>query len=417
MVRGRWRGSIAIAIAAAMLVSLAGVGVAVAAQTKPTAPGKPPSGPAKPKTPTAPAAPPAPGAALETEAKHALIVEVETGAVLFDKYGEERMPPASMSKIMTAYVVFGMLKSGKIQLTDELTVSEKAWKLGGSKMFVGIGAKISIEKLIEGMLVQSGNDACVVLAEGLAGSEVAFVDLMNRKAPEIGLKDSHFANVTGLPDPNEWMTSQDLVTLAIRTIQDFPEYYHYFSEKDFDFNNIDQGNRNPLLYLNIGADGLKTGHTDEAGYSLIGSIVRGDRRVILVVGGLTSMKSRASESERLTEWAFREFNDYKLFRAGDKVEDADVWLGAEPKVAMTVADDLNVTIPRHSRRDMKVSVVYDGPIPAPIKKGDRIGKLVVSAPDIAPIERPVFAAANVAPIGTVGRMATLAAYLIWGSRH
>jgi D-alanyl-D-alanine carboxypeptidase (penicillin-binding protein 5/6) len=255
------------------------------------------------------------------------------------------------------------------------------------------------------------------LAEGLAGSEDALVEKMNQKAKEIGLKDSHFANVTGLPDPNEWMTAQDLVTLAQRTITDFPEYYHYFSEKDFNFNNIDQGNRNPLLYKVAGADGLKTGHTDESGYSLIGSVVRGDRRIILVVSGLASMKDRASEGERLVEWAFREFNDYKLFSAGDKVDDADVWLGTEPKVGMTIANDLTVTLPRRSRRDMKVTITYDKPVPAPVKQGDQIGKVVVTAPDVAPIEQPLFAAANVQPIGTLGRMATLAAYLIWGGRH
>jgi serine-type D-Ala-D-Ala carboxypeptidase (penicillin-binding protein 5/6) len=411
-----WRDGLAIAVAAVMLLSLAGSGPGVAAQTqtKPTTPAKPPTVQAKPKTPVAP---PPPDAVLDTEARHALIIEADTNTVLFDKYGEERMPPASMSKIMTAYVAFGMLKDGKIKLTDEFPVSEKAWKLGGSKMFVGIGGRVSVDNLLQGMLVQSGNDACVVLAEGLAGSEAEFVDLMNRKAAEIGLKDSHFGNVTGLPDPNDWMTAQDLATLAMLTIQNFPEYYHYFSEKDFNFNNIDQGNRNPLLYRNIGADGLKTGHTDESGYSLTASVVRGDRRVILVVSGLSSMKTRASESERLIEWAFREFNDYKLFKAGDKVEDAETWLGTEPKVGMTIANDLIITIPRHSRRDMKVTVVYDGPIPAPIKKGDPIGKVIVTAPDIQPIERPLYAAANVTPMGTVGRMASLAAYLIWGSRH
>jgi D-alanyl-D-alanine carboxypeptidase (penicillin-binding protein 5/6) len=382
-----------------------------------TAQPKPVATPAKSKAAPVPTPAPAPGAVLDTTAKHALIVEMETGAILFDKRAEEHMPPASMSKMMTAYVAFGMLKRGRANLDDQLPVSEKAWRLGGSKMFVGIGGRIKIDDLLKGMLIQSGNDACLVLAEGLAGSEAAFVDLMNQKAAEIGLTDSHFANVTGLPDPNHWMTARDLATLATRTIQDFPEYYHYYSEKDFNFNNIDQGNRNPLLYKNIGADGLKTGHTDEAGFSLTASVVRGDRRVILVVGGLPSMKDRSSESERLIEWAFREFNDYKLFGAGDKVEDAEVWLGTEPKVAMTVDSDLVVTLARRARRDMKVTVVYNKPIPAPVKKGDRIGKIVVSAPDFPTVERPVYAAADVAPIGTVGRMATLAAYLIWGNRH
>jgi len=409
------RQGVVTAIVAAMLLSLAASGPLGAAQTKPTAPAKPPSAQVKPK-PTPPPSP-APGAVLDTEAKHALILEAETGAVLFDKLAEERMPPASMSKIMTAYVIFGMLKEGRIKLTDELPVSEKAWKLGGSKMFVGVGARISIDNLLKGMLVESGNDACIVLAEGLAGSEPEFVERMNRKAAEIGLKDSHFGNVTGLPDPNDWMTPQDLAALAMHTINDFPEYYHYFSEKDFVFNNIDQENRNPLLYRNIGADGLKTGHTDESGFSLTASVLRGERRVIVVVSGLSSMKSRAAESERLVEWAFREFGDYKLFSAGDKVEDAEVWLGTEPKVGLTIGSDLTITLAHRLRRDLKVTVVYDGPVPAPVKKGDQIGKIIVTAPDMAPIERPLFAAANVRPIGTIGRMATLAAYLIWGSRH
>jgi serine-type D-Ala-D-Ala carboxypeptidase (penicillin-binding protein 5/6) len=401
------------AIVLALLMSCTGWGMGLGAQTKPTV-AKSAADAAKPApSPVAPA----PGDIFDTAAKHALIVEADTGTVLFDKHAEERMPPASMSKIMTAYVVFGMLKQGSISLSDEMPVSEKAWKLGGSKMFVGIGGRVKVDDLLKGMLIQSGNDACVVLAEGLAGSEDAFVEKMNEKAQEIGLKDSHFANVTGLPDPDEWMTAHDLVTLAQRTMEDFPEYYHYFSEKDFNFNNIDQGNRNPLLYKVAGADGLKTGHTDESGYSLIGSVVRGERRIIVVVSGLASMKDRATEGERLVEWAFREFNDYKLFSAGDKVDDADVWLGDVPKVGMTVASDLTVTLPRRSRRDMKVTVSYNKPIPAPIKQGDPIGKIIVTVPDAPPVERPLFAAADVKPIGTFGRMATVAAYLIWGNRH
>ena len=410
-----WRPLSAIAIATVVLLSVTWIVTGFAAQTKPTAATRPTA--AQGKLKPAPVAPPSANTPIDTAAHYAMVVEVETQTVLLDKHAEERMSPASMSKIMTAYVIFGMLKTGRITLGDELPVSEKAWKLGGSKMFVGIGSRIKIDDLLKGMLIQSGNDACLVLAEGLAGSEQAFVDLMNEKAHDIGLEHSHFANVTGLPDPNEWMTASDLVTLAERTIKDFPEYYHYFSEKDFNFNNVDQGNRNPLLYKDIGADGLKTGHTDESGYSLTASVVRGDRRVIVVVSGLASMKDRASESERLVEWAFREFNNYKLFSAGEKVDDAEVWLGEEPKVGMTVAGDLTVTLPRRSRRDMKVKVSYDKPVPAPIKRGDEVGKIVVTAPDTPPIERPLFATTNVVPISTIGRMATLAGYLIWGNRH
>jgi len=357
------------------------------------------------------------GPEIETEAKHAIIIEEDTGTVLLDKLADERMPSASMSKMMTAYVVFGMLKEGRVKLDDDLPVSQAAWKLGGSKMFVKIGSRIKVDDLIRGMIVQSGNDSCIVLAEGLAGSEAAFVDLMNRKAQEIGLKNSHFDNVTGLPDPNHWVTARDLATLAIRTIHDFPDYYHYYSEMDFNFSGIDQGNRNPLLYKNMGADGLKTGHTEEAGYGLTASVVRDQRRVIMVVAGLPSMKARAQESERLIEWAFREFNDYRLFNAGDKVDDAEVWLGAEAKVPLTVAHDLVVTLPRKSRKDMKVTVAYDRPVPAPVTKGEQLGTITVTAPNVTPIETPLIAGADLGKIGPVGRMASLAAYVIWGHHH
>jgi len=358
-----------------------------------------------------------PAGGIETQAKHALILEVETGAVLLDKGADERIPPASMSKIMTAYIVFGMLKEGRAALTDQLPVSERAWRLQGSKMFVPIGGSISIDDLLKGVIIQSGNDACLVLAEGLAGSEEAFVELMNQKAKEIGLKDSHFADVSGLPSSDHWMTARDLATLAIRTIKDFPEYYHYYSEIDYEFNNIKQGNRNPLLYKNAGADGLKTGHTEEAGFSLTASVKRDNRRVILVLNGLPTMKARAQESERLIEWAFREFNDYRLFAAGDKVDDGEVWLGAEPKVPLTVSKDFVVTLPRKARKEMKVSVEYDRPIPAPVQKGDTIGKVVMTAPDATAVEAPLVAADNVERMNPWGRIATLAGYLVWGQRH
>ena len=363
--------------------------------------------------PTASAAAPA----IDTQAAHAIIVEVETGAVLLDKAADERMPPASMSKMMTAYLVFDMLKDGKAKLDDKLPVSEEAWRTGGSKMFVPLGEHVKITDLVRGMIVQSGNDACVVLAEGLAGSEQAFVDLMNQKAKEIGLKDSHFTNVDGLPDPNHWMTARDLATLAIRTIKDFPDYYKIYSEMDFTFNDIKQGNRNPLLYKNDGADGLKTGHTDEAGYSLTASVVRGDRRIVMVLGGLPTMKARAQESDRLIEWAFREYNDYQLFNAGNTVDEAPVWLGADARVALTVAKNLVVTLPRRARAGMKVTVQYDSPIPAPITKGETVGKIVITAPGTDPIEVPLIAAADVPRMNAVGRIATLAGYLVWGQRH
>ncbi len=419
--RLRWFSPVACVavLALSALLALPGPSLAVAAKTKAApakvAPAK--TGPAAPREKTAPAPIEPISGPIDTQAKHALIIESETGAVLLDKAADERMPPASMSKVMTAYVVFGLIKEGRAKLDDELPVSERAWRTGGSKSFVPLGGRIKIDDLLRGMIVQSGNDACIVLAEGLAGSEAAFVDLMNQKAKQIGLANSHFADVDGLPNPDHWMTARDLATLALRTIKDFPEYYHYYSEKEYNFNNINQGNRNPLIYKDIGADGLKTGHTEEAGYSLLASVHRDQRRVILVLGGLPTMKARAQESERLIEWAFREFNDYQLFSAGEKVDDAEVWLGTEAKVPLTVNQGLVVTLPRKSRKDMKVTVGYDQPVPAPIRKGQQIGKVSVTAPDVAPIEVPLHAAAAVDRMGTFGRMAMVAAHLIWGNKH
>jgi D-alanyl-D-alanine carboxypeptidase (penicillin-binding protein 5/6) len=409
----RWFDPIAAGLVAVALLGLGGSSTEVSAKMKGAILARAP----EPKVNALVAPPPAVVGGIDTQAKHALILEAETGAVLLDKFAEERIPPASMSKVMTAYLVFDYLKQGRAKLEDELPVSEQAWRTGGSKMFVPIGSRIKIDDLLRGMIIQSGNDACVVLAEGLAGSLANFIDQMNEKAKQIGLKDSHFANVDGLPDPDHYMTARDLATLAVRTIEDFPEYYHYYGEKDYNFNNINQGNRNPLLYRDIGADGLKTGHTDEAGYSLLASVKRDKRRVILVLNGLPSMKARGTESERLIEWAFREYNDYQLFAVGDKVDDAEVWLGAEPKVPMTVDKDFLVTLPRRSRKDMKVSIAYDKPVPAPIKKGDKVGKLVVTAPEMAPAEAPLVAAGNVDRMGPVGRIAMVAAHLIWSRLH
>ena len=407
----RWFQSIVAVLAVGTLVA-APASLPAAPKAKPSAAAK--AGSANPAQNAAPEQNVGP---IDTQAQHAFVMEADTGTVLLDKNAEERMPPASMSKVMTAYLVFDYLKQGRAKLDDELPVSEHAWRTGGSKMFVPLGGRIKIDDLVRGMVIQSGNDACVVLAEGLAGSEQAFVDQMNEKAKEIGLTNSHFADVNGLPNPDHYMSAHDLATLALRTIKDFPEYYKIYGEKEYKYNNINQGNRNPLLYKDLGADGLKTGHTDEAGYSLLASAVRGDRRIILVLGGLPTMKARAQESERLLEWAFREYNNYKLFSAGDKVDDADVWLGSEAKVPLSVKKDLVVTLPRKARKDMKVAVSYDRPVPAPIKQGDEIGKVVVTAPDVPPFEAPLYAAANVDRMGVFGRVTMAAAHWIWGNRH
>jgi len=353
---------------------------------------------------------------IDTQARNAIIVDFETGAVLLDKGADQRMPPASMSKIMTAYLVYDALKKGKLSLEDILPVSEKAWRTQGSKMFVPYPGRVKVEDLVRGMIIQSGNDACIVLAEGLGGSEEAFVEQENEKAKELGLNSSHFANVSGLPDPNEYVTARDLALLARRLIIDFPEYYHYDSEKEFIYNNIRQGNRNPLLYKDLGADGMKTGHTEEAGYSLTASAIREGRRIIMVLGGLPSMKSRAQESERLLEWAFREFNDFRLVRAGDTIDQAEVWLGAEAKVPVAAARDVVVTLPRAARRSLKATVHYDGPIKAPITKGQTVGKLTLTAEGVDPVEIPLVAVQPVEKLGPIARIAVAAGYLVWGKR-
>jgi D-alanyl-D-alanine carboxypeptidase (penicillin-binding protein 5/6) len=357
--------------------------------------------------------------AFDTEASHVYITDVDTGAVLFDKGGEDRIPTASMSKMMTAYVVFQQLRSGKLKLDDELPVGERAWHTFGSKMFVPLGERVKVEDLIRGMIIQSGNDACIVLAEGIAGSEDEFVKMMNDEAPKLGLKDSHFANVTGLPDPDHYMTPRDLATLGIHLMQDFPEYYHYFSELDFTYGTdkagkpIKQGNRNPLLYHNIGADGIKTGHTEEAGFSLTASVKRGDRHIVMVATGLKSMKGRSQEAERIVDFAFREFQNIRIARKGEEFDQADVWVGEKSKVPLLAAQDLVMTLPRVSRKDMKVTVTYDAPLKAPVASGIAVGMLTVTAPDIAPKSIPLVTGGAVERLGAVGRIASAIDFLIW----
>ncbi|MBV9655814.1 MAG: D-alanyl-D-alanine carboxypeptidase, partial [Acetobacteraceae bacterium] len=318
-----------------------------------------------------------PVGALDTAAKYALVVDYTSGATLLEKEADVPMPPSSMTKLMTAYVVYGALKGGKLQLTDTLPVSERAWRMAGSKMFVQIGTSVPVEDLIRGMIVQSGNDACIVLAEGIAGSEEQFVVLMNAKAKELGLTQTNFRNATGWPDPEHRMSCRDIATLAARIIQDFPEYYHYDNEKTFTYNGIQQGNRNPLVQKGT-ADGLKTGHTDEGGFGLVASSERSGRRVIEVLNGMTSMHQRAEEAERLMEWAFREFEDVTLFTAGDVVEHAPVWLGSAASVPLVGGRNLVVTLPRGWRRNASIQVTYDGPIMAPVQRGSPLGKLTVS---------------------------------------
>jgi D-alanyl-D-alanine carboxypeptidase (penicillin-binding protein 5/6) len=357
-----------------------------------------------------------PARAIETAAREAFMVDAATGTVLLDKGADVSMPPASMSKIMTAYLVFERLKDGRLSLDDELLVSEKAWRKGGSKMFVKVGNRVRVEDLIQGVIVQSGNDACIVLAEAISGSEEAFAEEMTRTGIEIGLTGSKFTNATGWPDPEHRMTARDLAILAQRIIADFPEYYHYFSEKEFVWNDIRQPNRNPILFSSVGADGLKTGHTEEAGYGLTASAVQDGRRLILVVSGLDSEKARAEESERLLSWGFREFGNYALIKPGEIVDEAPVWLGEKATVGAVIPDGLTLTLPRKSRDGMQVKVVYESPIPAPIAAGQEVGKMIITLPDTAPIIVPLLANEAVANLGPIGRIKASLSYLVFGAQ-
>lgn len=354
--------------------------------------------------------------AIETDARQAIVVEFDTGAILYQKDADTIMYPASMTKMMTAYMLFERLKNGSLSLEDTFRVSEKAWRKGGSKMFVKVGDRVSVEDLIRGIVVQSGNDATIVVAEGIGGSEGAFAELMTEKARAIGMSNSTFRNASGWPDPDHVTTARDLATLAERTIRDFPDFFHYYSEKSFTYNKIKQDNRNPLLYKNMGADGLKTGHTEASGYGLTASAKRNERRLIVVANGFNSVKARAAGSERLIDWGFRTWNNYALFKGGEKLADAPVWLGEAESVPVHIKDDLVITIPRKSRPKMKVAVSYEEPIPAPIKAGSRVATLVISAPDTETLEVPLYAGADVPQLGPVGRLGEALRYLVWGGK-
>ncbi|KAA5607248.1 D-alanyl-D-alanine carboxypeptidase [Roseospira marina] len=360
-----------------------------------------------------------PAHAIETSAREALLLDFDTGTVLLDKDSDVSMPPSSMSKLMTVFMVFEQLKAGRLSLDDTFTVSENAWQKGGaasggSTMFLEPHSTVRLEDLLRGIIVQSGNDACIVLAEHLAGTEDAFADAMTRRAHEIGLTHSNFRNATGLPHPDHVMTARDLSTLARRIITDFPEYYPYYSEKEFTYNGITQHNRNPLLYKNIGADGLKTGHTSVAGYGLTASAMQNGRRLILVLNGLESTRARTEEADRLMSWGFRTFENVEMFRPGATVTEASVWLGQTETVPLVLPEGLTVTLPRNARRTMTVTVRYDGPIPAPISRGDQIATLAIEAPDMQALTFPLEAGTNVERMGVVNRMFAALRHIIVG---
>ena len=351
---------------------------------------------------------------IDTKAKEAFLVDFETGAVLFEKAADEKMYPASMTKMMTVYLLMSRLKDGSLSLDDSFNVSEKAWRKGGSKMFVEVGKQIAVEDLLRGIVVQSGNDATIVVAEALSGSEENFAREMTETAHRIGMANSNFRNASGWPDPDHVTTARDMATLATATIRDFPEMYRYYREKEFVFNGIKQNNRNPLLYRQVGADGLKTGHTEAAGFGLTASAIRDGRRLVLVVNGLKSGRERAEEAEKLLNWGFREWNSYDLFKAGDVVTEAGVWLGTDGTVPLVIGDDVAVTMRRRDRDGLRVTVEYEEPLPAPVQAGDTVAVLKVEAPGIATAEYPLTAGRSVAQLGPVGRLNAAFNYLVWG---
>jgi D-alanyl-D-alanine carboxypeptidase (penicillin-binding protein 5/6) len=389
---------------------------ALAQVAKKPAAAKPPAAP-RPRKPTDPVPTGAPAdtpiGPLDTAAKQAVALDFATGTTLLDKDADVAMTPSSMTKLMTAYIVYGMLKTGRLKLDQDLPVSERAWRMGGSKMFVALGSQVKVEDLIRGMIIQSGNDACIVLAEAIAGSEEQFADLMNQKGRELGLQHSNFRNATGWPDPEHRMSARDIAVVARRLIMDFPEYYKYDAEKSFKYNNIDQENRNTLVQKGL-ADGLKTGHTEDGGYGIVVSAQRQGRRTIVVINGLTSMHQRGEEAERLLDWTFREFENVTLFTAGDTVEQAPVWLGTAPSVPLVGGRDLVVTMPRGWRSKAKIEVDYSKPVPAPVSRGSVLGHLTVTGAGVPDLDMPLLAGADVPRLGLAGRAMAVVSRMIGG---
>ena len=372
-----------------------------------------------------PANNPAQAQTMDTPATHAVILDAGSGTILFEKASAEPFSPASMSKLMTIYLAFELIREGSSRLSDTTIVSEQAWRNWrgrGSTMFLNAGDEVTIADLLRGIIVQSGNDATVVLAEALAGTEANYVEWMNIKAEQIGLKDSHFMNSNGWPEEGHMMSARDLATLAYRTVLDFPELYTMYAETTFSYGvdpstgePIEQSNRNPILYSVEGADGLKTGHTQEAGYSLVGSAIRDGRRVVVVIAGLETARSRSREAQRLIEYAYRNFKTYELFKAGQVVETADVWLGQKGTVPLVVADDVAFTMSRSDRNRMTITLSYDSPIPAPILTGTPLATITIQVQGKPDRVIPLLAGRDVEAIGGFAKIGAAFRYLIFGA--
>jgi len=354
-------------------------------------------------------------AAFETRAEAAWIYDQTTGTVLLEKNAHEKLPPASMSKLMTLNMVFEALRDGRITLDTRFSVSSRAASMGGSSMFLDETDRPTVESLIKGIIVQSGNDACVVVAEGLAGTEEAFAQLMNERAKVIGLADSHFTNSSGWPEPDHRMSMADLGTLATRLIEEFPDYYTYFGLQEYEFDGrvpSNTRNRNPLLGLGIGADGLKTGHTQEAGYGLVGSAKQGDRRIVFVITGLETRAARAEEAERIVNWGFRQFVERTVAKKGTQLAEVPVHMGAARKVGLVVPEDLTLLIPALVQESLTADVSYETPVRAPVRAGQQIGTLRIELPDLGPQELPLTAAEDVPLGGFLPRLRTAAQILL-----
>lgn len=342
--------------------------------------------------------------ALDTIARSALVIDQTTGTILLSKNEDMAIPPASMSKLMTLNMLFEALQDGRISLETKFSVSLKASKKGGSKMFLREGERVSVENLIKGIIVHSGNDACIVVAENLAGSEADFARIMTARALKLGMKNSTFANATGWPDPYQRMSAADLVLLANRLMTQFPEYYGFFQEHSFTWAKITQNNRNPLLQLVSGADGLKTGHTEEAGFGLVGSARQGNRRVILMITGLESAGARAREGERLMNWAFRQFTQTTLIKAQKKIVTVPIWLGQSDSVALVANTDIEALVPYAQKDDVQLKVSFNGPLNAPVQKGTEVAVLSVEIEGMATATYPLFTNADVTKSGIIKRL-------------
>ena len=314
---------------------------------------------------------------LDTIAKQAVLYDYETKTIIFEKNSEELMSPSSMSKIMTIYYVFKKIKDGDLKLTDKFKVSKKAWKKGGSKMFVNVNTMVSVEDLIRGIIVQSGNDACIAIAEGISGSEALFAEELNLLAKEIGMINSSFTNSTGWPDPDHLTTIQDLLTLTVRTIEDFPELYYYYAEKEFTYSGIRQLNRNPLQFNEINADGLKTGHTSLGGYGLVASVLKNNRRLILILNGLKRNKDRSNESERLIKVGFNQYKVIDLYDQNQTITNLQVWGGRKKNVAVYSKESVNLTVPNRIKKDLVFTIKHYKPLLAPIEKDQKVADLIV----------------------------------------